>query len=325
MFRLSSVLLFSALACTAPKPAVVVSRVESAGTAKEASTPRGRALARAASQLQPQPWWAEYARRCGPLGGDPRLWQVEKPPLDGWNPPDRYPRCEWKVDVDAGVVTAAPSLPREEPALPFVPLEQPTLHIVRCEGEANEPREPDAPLKVRDYLSTPTGFLVGYNSGEFGGELWWFDREGNLEQIIARENVIRILKTADGILAFAGIAHLTLDRGSVLKLTPRTHGWDATQTDLPGAPDAVLALPDGAIFVVTTEHLVRIDAGAHVTVLHHGRWGGSYANSLVQDRDGSFYVGIRYFVVRLRPDTTGFREEWLVPSGTQVLGEDEPG
>ena len=68
----------------------------------------------------------------------------------------------------------------------------------------------------------------------------------------------------------------------------------------------------------TTQHLIRVDSGPRVTVLHHGGWHGLCANSLAQDRDGTFYVGIRHFVVRLRATHAGYHEDWLVPSGTRV-------
>jgi hypothetical protein len=277
-------------------------------------------------QAQRERWWADYSRTCGRIGGDLRLWQAQSRPSDGSEVPDRYPWCEWEVALDAGVIKVTPALPRKAPTLPFVPSQQPTLHVVRCADEATKPHGPDAALKVSDYLASPTGFLIAYDSGEFGGELSSFDRDGHLTQAIADENVSRILKTPEGILALAGVAHLTLDSGSVLKLTPLADNkWSTTQTNLPGAPHTVLPLPDGSIFVVTTQHLVRVDSGPRVTVLHHGGWRGLYPNSLVQDRDGTFYIGIRHFIVRLRPVTAGYHEDWLVPSGTHPQTEAQAG
>jgi len=222
-------------------------------------------------------------------------------------------------------IAATPDLRPNDPRLPFVPSRQPTLHVVHCETEALQPHDPDAPLRVSDYLSTPTGTLVGYNSGEFGGQLVWFDHEGHMKQTIADENVVRILKTSDGIVALTGLAHFSSDTGSVLKLVQRGDVWHTTRTSLPGAPRTSLTLPDGTIFVVTTQHLVRIDPGPRVTVLHRGRWRGLYPNSLVRDGEGTFYIGVRHFVVRLGYGTTGYREDWLAPAGTSVQPEDKAG
>jgi hypothetical protein len=322
MLRLSCVLLLVwASACAPSRGARVASRIVTDG----APEPHEPKAAEASLLAQRKQWWADYARMCGPLGGDPRFWQVQQPPPDQSDVPDRYPWCEWKVAIDGDAVAATPDLPRAEPTLPFVPSHQPTLHLVHCETELMKPHEPDAPLGVSDYVSTSTGVLVGYNSGEFGGELSWFDREGHLKQTIADDNIIRILNTSDGILALAGLAHLTIDTGSVLKLTQLADKWSATRTELPGAPRAARTLPDGSNFVVTTQHLIRLDAGPRVAVLHRGRWRGLYPNSLVRDDDGTFYIGIRHFVVRLQPSGSGYQEDWLVPSGTHVQAEESAG
>lgn len=186
-------------------------------------------------------------------------------------------------------------------------------------------REPDAPLKVSDYLRTPLGLLVAYDSGEFGGELWWFDQSGTLREVISRENTFRILDTPTGILALTGLAHLMSDEGHILKLTPASDGWQVKRVDLPGAPQAVLQDPDGSILVVTNQFVARVLAGPSVAVLHRGDWRGLYPNSLARTANGILYVGMRHFVVRLRPTSTGYLEDWLVPPGTNEQADERAG
>jgi hypothetical protein len=171
---------------------------------------------------------------------------------------------------------------------------------------------------VSDYLRTPNGFLVAYDSGEWGGGLSWFDEAGAFRQAIMDENTSHILETPDGILALTGLAHMTHDAGHVVQLTFDEARWSTHKVELPGAPKAALLEPDGALFVATSDHLVRVERGPRVTVLHQGTWGGLYPNSLVRDASGTFYLGMRYVVARLRRTEAGYSEEWLTPNGVEL-------
>jgi hypothetical protein len=53
-------------------------------------------------------------------------------------------------------------------------------------------------------------------------------------------------------------------------------------------------------------------------------WSATYASSLVRDRAGVIYIGMRSAVVRLSPDVHGYREDWVVPDRCRmrVLGAD---
>jgi hypothetical protein len=39
-----------------------------------------------------------------------------------------------------------------------------------------------------------------------------------------------------------------------------------------------------------------------------------YANSMVIASDGSIFIGMRMFVLKLRPDEGQYKEEWLLPA-----------
>ena len=56
-------------------------------------------------------------------------------------------------------------------------------------------------------------------------------------------------------------------------------------------------------------------------------WAYTYASSILRDRVGVVYIGMRSAVARLKPSASGYREDWLVPQrcGRRVpVGNGEP-
>jgi hypothetical protein len=207
-------------------------------------------------------------------------------------------------------------------SLPFVPLDPPRIQIVRC-----GPPDPKAdsslpPLAVHDWLAVEGGFLVGYNSGEWGGGVLWYDSNGTLRQTITRENAVRFVETRYGLMAFTGLAHLTQDAGHVLHLVYTGRSWRSRALDLPGSPRAIRLDSDGSVLVVTARHLVRVLEGSRVARLHTGRWGGLSPTSIEEDVDGALYIGMRSVVARLRPTLRGYTEEWLAPYEVKAADPD---
>lgn len=215
----------------------------------------------------------------------------------------------------------------EQPSvhLPFVPADPPRIRVVRCGGPDPKADRALPALEVRDWIGVEGGFLVGYNSGEWGGGVLWYDSRGKLRQSITRENAVRIVETPHGILAFTGLAHLTVDEGHVLRLARVGGSWRARRLDLPGSPRAIRIDSDGSILVVTTEHLVRVVGGSRVERLHAGRWRGLYPTSIERHADGTLYIGMRSVVVRLRPTSTGYAEDWLAPYDAKKMDPEVAG
>lgn len=81
-------------------------------------------------------------------------------------------------------------------------------------------------IKRRAYvgLEARGSCLIGINHGEFGGGVLAIDGSGNIQRLF-RGNPERFVDEGPrGILAFEGIAHLRLDRGSVRRLVRQTDG-----------------------------------------------------------------------------------------------------
>jgi hypothetical protein len=138
-------------------------------------------------------------------------------------------------------------------------------------------------------------------------------------EALTEENVVRLIETPRGILAFAGVAHL-INEGHVLRLIREGNRWVVDSMPLPAAPVAVLTQNDGAIMVATNKYLVRITQQLDVELLHRfAESGGLWeSNSIAQDKDGTLYIGMGFAVRRLRPRSIGYAEDWLAPKGIPV-------
>jgi hypothetical protein len=250
--------------------------------------------------------------------GDPRTWR-SVPPFegDGWDKAERLSVCEWSVSVDRGSLAA--TIYDRNPAsvaLPFEPSQRPKYQLVHCACDETA-AEDDPPLRVTDYLRTPAGYLVSYDSGEFGGGLSWFDESGTFRQQITGENTIRIVATPSGIMAVSWTASMVEPIGHVLRLMQSGTRWRFSTTRLPGVPNAVSQDSDGTMLVATDGHLVSIGTGGRVTVLHRGKWSEMVPRSIVKENDGTIYLGGRFAVIRLRPASLGYLEDWLAPEGAE--------
>jgi hypothetical protein len=179
-----------------------------------------------------------------------------------------------------------------------------TPQITRSEGSAT----PSIDLE--------DGRLVGENRGEFGGRVWWEPRSGG-RQSIAGGNPVAFVRVAGVVYGLEGLAHIIIDTGSLLKFERRGDGsWQVTKTlDLGAAPYAVFPAADGSLLVAASGALLQVRPPSQVTVLHRNPvWRSIYPTSVVSNRVGTVYVGMRSAVARLSPSSSGLKEDWLVPS-----------
>lgn len=103
------------------------------------------------------------------------------------------------------------------------------------------------------------GHLIGTDRGEWGGEITFIDLKGNL-RVIVTENTEAIYKTADGIFAVTGLAHMGTNDGFVFRLTKDAQGsWTAKKwRALPGAPRFSRLLADGSLFISCYDGIVLV-------------------------------------------------------------------
>jgi hypothetical protein len=84
---------------------------------------------------------------------------------------------------------------------------------------------------------------------------------------------------------------------------------------LDGAPRGYVKESDGSVLFVTTYGLCRITKSGELQRLTgFPRWSQhEFTNSMVMTPDGSLFIGMRMFVLKLRKDSGQYVEEWLLP------------
>jgi hypothetical protein len=106
------------------------------------------------------------------------------------------------------------------------------------------------------------GELMGDDRGEFGGELMFRDQHGLVHRVL-KENVHGIFQMPFGIVAFTGLAHLSLNSGKIYLVTASPGGVVAGLfRTLPGAPDQVVRDSSADLhFKVFTRRFEKNEAG----------------------------------------------------------------
>jgi hypothetical protein len=167
---------------------------------------------------------------------------------------------------------------------------------------------------VESTLKVQTGWLLGFDAGEFGGGLWFADLGGKTQEL-SKENVHGFIETPQGVLIIVGLAHGAIDSGKVL-IVPYAIKYQTdlkTVVKLDGAPEAFTKLSADTVLVVTTQGISQISSSGVGKALHRRRFGGLYPNSIVSAPDNTLYLGMRLFVVRLVQQSGEYTEQWLVP------------
>lgn len=178
------------------------------------------------------------------------------------------------------------------------------------------------------------GWIVGFDAGEWGGELYWFNHTGTSHYqlstdkpvgMLDADNVLSLLPYKGGVLAVQGVDHMGLDLGKVEKITRQKDGrWRADLlVNLGNAACACIEDGDDQWIVVTTERVLRLHLDGMLQPLAQAAFMGSlYPNSIARASDGVLYIGMRHFVARLIPDGQSFRVELLVPTVLPLFDPD---
>ena len=210
-----------------------------------------------------------------------------------------YAHDEWLVAIEHGAVTLTESKqdePDTGPALPFTA----------------KPPQQVTPGR-RHVLAVSDGFLVGFDAGEWGGALYWYSKDGSKSTKLGDENVHGLVKVAPDLVAsIEGLSHGISSDGNVRWIEHQA-SWRANGlTVLDAAPSTFAATPE-AIYIVTSESLARVDPkDRKATTIQPIRSARLYPDSMAIEPDGTLWIGMRQFVVRLTPDGNRFAETWLV-------------
>jgi hypothetical protein len=88
----------------------------------------------------------------------------------------------------------------------------------------------------RHLLEYDGGTFIGIDKGEWGGELFY--RNGTNEYKILDENIREIINYNNEIYILAGLSHLIISRGKIIKLELKNGIWESTSIiELNGSPE----------------------------------------------------------------------------------------
>jgi len=228
-------------------------------------------------------------------------WSSHAPESVDWDAAG-FSNDEWYVSFVKGQLVVDHNPPEQGDALPFT---------VDRRGEADLGGE-------RHVLAVEGGYLVGFNAGEFGGGAWWFSADGaRRKKLTLRasdpiadyvpENVHGFAHLDHDVLVFEGLTHGGGNWGRVVRLHRGSDAewYPSVFAELSACPHAVVTESASNWLFATTSGIWRLDAQAHALPVWQPV--GShlyYPNTIVRDRSGVVYMGMRAFVVMLTPRGT---------------------
>ena len=184
--------------------------------------------------------------------------------------------------------------------------------------EIKPPKGSYAPmLRGQRYVTmVNNGWIVGFNAGEWGGTLWWFSSDGRKKYMISKDQVSGFFPSKAGLLAIEGLAHMSIDKGRIIRLRQNRKGRWATErfVDLKHAPYAAALDSGGSLIVATSGQLLRVHPNKTIDViLNREYWSGLYPDSMAIAPSGTIYLGMRYAVARMRRSAAGYKVDWITP------------
>ena len=209
-----------------------------------------------------------------------------------------WSRIEWVVETENGQVFARRDAKHSSTNLPF--------EIKQASADQRG---------IRHEVKVADGWLAGWNAGEWGGSVWWFSPDGNTSQRVSKHQVIGFYPVADGVLAPAGLAHLGISEGKLIKFAKANGQWSPREVaNLQAAPQAASLDKDDTLIIATTERLLRVKPSGDVSVLLPTTfWGTLYPNSMVIDAQGNVWIGMRHGITKVGKKGGGYEVLWLVP------------
>lgn len=222
---------------------------------------------------------------------------------------DRFSEVDWFVsELDGRVVV-------EQGNFGTQPIPPPALEmqIAKLRAQGNDPKY----RGISSIWPVALGWLVGFSSGEWGGALWVFSKDGQVRRQLHDGNIRFIFRWGEDLYAAGGLDHLGRSYGVALKLEGSTPSdlRVANKIDLPETVIAFGVIDEETLFTVSPDKLIEIRTSGWIRIRSLMRWWGPYRpNSVVRLPNGEIYVGARSGIAKFTPIENGFEEEWLVPA-----------
>lgn len=143
------------------------------------------------------------------------------------------------------------------------------------------------------------GWLIGFNNGEWGGALCWFNNDGTKHYMIERGNVSHILELNGKIYFTTGYDHLGYSYGKIHKLKFKNNKWSIKESKSLGGCPYQSIIYKNEILIITNKSVSICDSNLNLGIkIQNGFWSGFYPNSIAIDNDIA-YFGMRRGILKL--------------------------
>lgn len=171
--------------------------------------------------------------------------------------------------------------------------------------------------KDRISIAVEGGTLMAINKGEWGGTVLFRPTGSKKETVVSRDQVVAFVRLPDGLYAVEGLAHLSMSRGSILRLerTKGGAGWKTARVvKLPAAPYAATIRRDGTLIITLSDGVVAYEAKFGTQrIVKASAFSQFYPSSSALTPDERIlYVGMRQYVAQVELGTGQVR--MLAPS-----------
>lgn len=168
-----------------------------------------------------------------------------------------------------------------------------------------------------------SGWLIGSDAGEWGGQLTWFSENENQKIVLLKDNIRGIIKLGGEFFVISGMAHEGTDEGKIYKLIKDENKGLNTflLTDLKTQPQTFAIENNESVLIFLNDKIIRMNISGNIEIIKNVNFATLYPNSAAITSLGIIYVGMRLFTVRFVPMENGYKEEWLVPQNCQRFSE----
>lgn len=154
------------------------------------------------------------------------------------------------------------------------------------------------------------GWLVGFNFGEWGGGLFWFNESGDEHYRLRFGTIQRIISIGSNVYILQGLDQVRGD-GRILKLEKKDRWTVNTLLELNDTPYASFITENNELIIAATENIILVNTEFEAEpLIENGFWKYYAAPNSVIIHDDILYVGMSEGILKT-PLNNLEKMEWL--------------
>ncbi len=153
----------------------------------------------------------------------------------------------------------------------------------------------------RVFQKLKDGWLIGFDNGEWGGGLYWYDNKGETNYKINNGNINDIFEINKEIFVVEGIAHLDISGGQIYKIIQEDDKWvEELFITLQLAPQVTIIDKSNNFIISNSSQIIKIGLDKKIEeLIPKDKWNGwIYSNSMII-HENDLYVGMRSGIMKI--------------------------